>query len=419
MITLVCCALLAGLTLLYALFALVSWRYASHQQDKEDFEEQIAPSVSIIKPVWGATEETYLNLASFCRQEYPAPYEILFVAARETDPVVTVLRRLQHDFASSCAIRVVFSTPLGQGLEKIQNLAAGAEASRHELIICTDSDVRVPPDFIKRLVAPLANEEVGLVTSAYHYRSPSNVPAWLEAIFAIRVSAFMLFWGAQRSLKGVMGGCYALSHDVLKEIGGFRALATAVTDDLTIGHLVRRQGYWIHLTPWPVDVYPGHEDIRGFFWRMVRWYVMTRFTFAKFFWLVLPSSFLPIVLTLFYAQLSMIKGSSTGTAMLLLGWAMALRLLAMGGTAVFFLRDLWLVAFSWLTIPLDLVDAMIWTVAAFQTSFTWSGITYQIVREETRFGVRKVCRELQNGQVHATTGTNADLKPFPFGNYQE
>src|ERR1700719_1683684 len=127
--------------------------------------DAFAPQVSILKPVRGVDSEAYQNFASYCRLNYPV-YEIIFAVTDPGDPIVPVIEKLQRDFPET-RIRLATSVErLGQN-HKISNLHRLVREAQYELLVMSDSDVRVGSDYLRELVAPFADPSVGAVTSFY------------------------------------------------------------------------------------------------------------------------------------------------------------------------------------------------------------------------------------------------------------
>ncbi|MBC7293032.1 MAG: glycosyltransferase, partial [Thermoleophilia bacterium] len=138
------------------------------------------PPVSVLKPVKGLDQGAYENFASFCRQDYPV-FELLFAVADPADPVIPVIRQLQHDFPE-VRVRLITEVPSVVANPKINSLLVLTKAAAHEILVVSDSDMRVAPDYLRRVVAPLANDNVGMVTCCYRGVSPTTLTAKLEAL---------------------------------------------------------------------------------------------------------------------------------------------------------------------------------------------------------------------------------------------
>ena len=130
------------------------------------------PPVSILKPLKGTDPEMYESFRSHCLQDYPE-YEIIFGVSDPGDEAIESVRKLQQEFPDR-EIRLVVAPEILGANVKVSNLAQMLPAAQHEFLIVNDSDIRVPPDYLRRVVAPLANPNVGMVTCLYRGAHPPD-----------------------------------------------------------------------------------------------------------------------------------------------------------------------------------------------------------------------------------------------------
>jgi ceramide glucosyltransferase len=125
-----------------------------------------APPVSLIKPVRGVDFASYANFSSFCRQNYPADYEILFAVNDNDDPAVPLIHRLSAEFPHR-HIRLISGAPVLGTNRKVSNQIAMVREACHEILVLADGDIRVGPNYLREVVAPFVDPQVGAVTSFY------------------------------------------------------------------------------------------------------------------------------------------------------------------------------------------------------------------------------------------------------------
>jgi ceramide glucosyltransferase len=238
-----------------------------------------APPVSILKPIRGLDRETYENYASFCRQDY-AEYEILFCVSDESEPAIPVIEKLIRDFPD-CAIRLLIgSEPVGVS-DKVNKLARMAREARHDVLIVTDSDVRVDRGFLRAIAAPFEDPAIGGVTCLYRGVTDGSFAADLEALgnsadFAPGVLVAWLAGGG--SLDFMLGAVMATTKRRVAEIGGFEALADYLCDDYELGNRIAARGHRIELSPFPVAIDYPHQTLAEAFRHQLRWNLAIRYS---------------------------------------------------------------------------------------------------------------------------------------------
>jgi len=265
----------AAIPFIYYLIALYSsWRYFRGSSPAAA-PPAGAPPISNLKPIRGLDPDAYENFASFCRQDY-ADYEILFCIDSTGDPAFPVIEKLCRDFPDR-NIRVLFGSGRNVPNDKVAKLARLVEEAQHDLLVISDSDVRVQPDYLRTVVAPLADPKVGAVTCFYVPADDRTLVHSLQSIGM--VSDFYAGILVARQLDGVkfaLGPTIATSRAHLAGFGGYEALQHRPADDLLVGRLIAEQGYEVKLLPYSVLTVPDYHSLRDLFHKRLRWIVVMR-----------------------------------------------------------------------------------------------------------------------------------------------
>jgi ceramide glucosyltransferase len=235
------------------------------------------PPVSILKPIHGLDRETYENYASFCDQEYPE-FEIIFCVGDERDLAIPVIEKLIADFPQRSIRLRVGSEPIGAS-DKVNKLCRMVREARHDIVIVSDSDVRVEQGFIRAVVTPFSDPKVGGVTCLYRGLTDGGFAADLEALgnsadFApgVLVARYL------GELDFMLGAVMATTKKHLAEIGGFESLADYFCDDYELGNRIASRGYRVVLSRFPVDIVYPRETIGEAFRHQLRWNLSIRFS---------------------------------------------------------------------------------------------------------------------------------------------
>ena len=353
----------------YALATLVALRFFKRERARvlPDF----TPSVSILKPVRGVDFGSYENFASFCRQEYP-DYEILFAVNDDSDPAVAVINRIIAEFPEQRIRLLVGAEHLGAN-RKVNKLARLAGEAQNEVLVLTDGDVRVGPNFLREVVAPLADKKVGAVTSFYRGIAEKNLGAELEAVGASSdFFAGVLMAGWTEGISFALGASIATTKKWLGKMGGFEAIADTLADDYELGHRITKAGGEVVLSREAVwTMYPA-QTLRSFWDHQVRWARTVR--------LCRPLSYVGLLLTqgfpwsLLAALVAPTKRIAAfyPLAYLILRFAMAWTVGIWGVRDEFLRRKIWLVPLR------DAIHFVVWLASFGSNRIRWSNIEYAI-----------------------------------------
>jgi ceramide glucosyltransferase len=228
------------------------------------------PHVTILKPLCGAGEHLYESLRSFCAQEY-TDYQVVVGVRDADDPAVAVVYRLMAEFPQLDLRLVVSDRPVGAN-PKVSNLANLYEAAKYDILVVADSDIRVGPDYLRTVVAPLEDPEVGLASCLYRGIADAGIWANLGAMFVNEWFFPSALVGAR--LEGVnhaFGATMVCRRETLERLGGFVALAPYLADDYRLGQLVAAEGGRVVIVPYVVDTAVTANTFRGLFLHELRW----------------------------------------------------------------------------------------------------------------------------------------------------
>jgi ceramide glucosyltransferase len=211
------------------------------------------PAVTILKPVCGLEKGLWENLRSACLQDYPS-FQVVFSVQRPDDPAIPLLDELQEQFGPklvTVAIEECLAGPNG----KVNNLIGGLKRARHDVLVISDSDVRLRPDYLRTIVAPLENPDVGFVCTFF---KATAAESWFERMELLTMNASFfpdaVFAYFTKTAKFCIGSSIAFRRSVLKDIGGFESLADYLVEDYEMGRRIWQQGKRPAVAPYAVEL---------------------------------------------------------------------------------------------------------------------------------------------------------------------
>ena len=324
------------------------------------------PKVSLIKPVYGLEKDLYENLSTGCKQDYP-DYEVVYCVQRKNDPALEVIERIRSDFPHSNVQIVIDESDVGPNC-KLTNIHNGSRRANGDVLVFSDSDMFLPPDYLRAIVAPLADRQVGISCTTYKAWKPRNLFEALELLcFNADFVPQMVFAVVTRASIACPGATMAIRREVLDEIGGLAPLGHYLVEDYELGKRVVEQGYGIHFAPY-VATMGVDLDTFGDLWRhQVYWNQNTRLANSTGFFFTILLHGVP------FALLYALSGAPFGWPVLLV--AIAARL----GTAVgnsFFLQDKDGINNVWLLPFRDLLGIFFWLSSFLKRKTYWRGKTF-------------------------------------------
>jgi len=259
----------------YVLVLYSSWLFFGRSKDGAPKNADFTPPVSNLKPVRGLDPEAYENFSSYCRQDYP-DYELIFCVGDENDASVPVLQKLMREFPQR-QIRILYGSGRNAINDKVAKLVRMVNEARNEVLVINDSDVRVEPDYLRTVVAPLRNAKVGGVTCLYVSTQDKTFTQHLQSIGMI--SDFypgILVAGQLDGIKFALGQTIVTTRARLAGFGGYETIENRPADDLLVGRLIAEQGFEVELLPYAVKTVPDYDSMKDLFIKRLRWMTVMR-----------------------------------------------------------------------------------------------------------------------------------------------
>jgi ceramide glucosyltransferase len=233
------------------------------------------PPLSCLKPVKGLDPEAYENFASYCRQDYP-DYEIVF-CVDQTDPAFPVVEKLIRDFPGR-RIRVLCGPGHEAINDKVARLTRLVNEAQHEVVVISDADVRIAPDYLRTVVAPLSDPSVGGTTCFYASIHERTLPEKLQSIGMLSdfFPGILVAWRLD-GVKFALGQTIATTRTRLAGFGGYQALENRPADDLLVGRFIAAQGCEMRFLPYVLQTVSDFQSFRDLIHKRLRWMTEMRF----------------------------------------------------------------------------------------------------------------------------------------------
>src|SRR5579863_10568998 len=361
---------IAAIPFIYYLIVIFSsWRY--FRQSAIAADASFTPPVSILKPFRGLDPDALENLSSFCRLDYP-DYEIVFCVDPDDDAVLDVLTKLTAEFPQ-CRIRVLYGSGRVATNDKVAKLARLVNDAAYEVVVISDSDVRVRPDYLRRVVAPLRDPKVGAVTCFYLPTELSTFTDHLQSVGMMSdfYAGVLVAWQLD-GVKFALGPTIATTRARLEGFGGYPVLENRPADDLLVGRLIAEQGFEVVLLNYAIETVCDYGSLSDLLHKRLRWIVVMRH--------MRPWGHLGLLLTqgLPWSLAAVALHPSALAALVYLGGYMALRMAMTWIIGIHGLHQRGL----WKQMPLipvwDAVAFAIWLASFGRNSIRWRGADYHI-----------------------------------------
>ena len=333
---------------------------------------QALPPVSILKPLKGTDPDIYESFRSHCRQDYPE-HEIIFGVSDPDDPAVASVLQLQREFPDRSIRLVVCSNRLGANV-KVSNLEQMLSAARYQHLLVNDSDIHVEPDYLRRVMAPLTDERVGMVTCLYRGVPARTLGSRLESlgISTDFCAGVLVARQLEGGLRFGLGSTLAFRRADLERIGGFKSIVDFLADDYELGRRIAGLGLQVMLSDVVVETHLPAYDLRGFLSHQLRWARGVRDSRA--------GGYIGLVSTygLMWGLFALIAGGAAPWSWAVLGVTVLLRLavaLAVGSAV---LEDRQLLRSLWLLPVRDLAAVLVWIASFAGHTVTWRGDRFEL-----------------------------------------
>ena len=343
---------------------------------KLDHPPGFTPALSLLKPLHGAEPGLEKHLTTFFEQDYPE-YEILFCARAPDDAGLETARRVAARYPG-IATKFLSTGEPPYINAKVRSMELMEEAAAYDILVISDSDVRVTPDYLRAVALPFADARVGAITCPYRgVAAEGGLWARLEAVgMSVEMTSGVLVARMMEDMQFTLGPTMAFRREVIRRMGGFRVTADYCADDFILGNETFKLGQRVVLSHYVIDHMVINASLFQSLKHQVRWMKSTRFSRPKGHFGTALTFSMP------FGLLGLIAGIASHHAALGIGlfaWGVASRwaLSIAVGNWVVGDRD-W---FSLLVLyPVrDLMGFCFWAASYFSSKVLWRGRVFQLL----------------------------------------
>jgi len=362
--------------LILSLAGAAKFHRESEEQRRFAEKETKLPPVSVLKPVHGAERQLKENVESFFRQDYPE-YEILFAADEENDAALPIIREVAARYPNvKCTILVT-------GLPELPNPPAYSfsrmsQVAAYDILVTSDSDVEVAPNYLREVVAPMLDPAVGMVTCVYRGKNAGRFWSGMDAIgMSVEMTAGVVTANLLEGMKFGLGPTIVTRKDSIAKIGGYRVTGEYFSNDFVTGNFIEKAGYRVVLSRHIIDHVVPPMTFKRMWERQVRWAKGTRWSRPK------GHFGTGLIFAMPFGILGLFAGWMSGHLLLgagLLAIAIVNRMLESWVIGWGVVRDSRARRELWLYPARDLLGFAVWCASYLSKSAVWRDHRYQLIR---------------------------------------
>jgi ceramide glucosyltransferase len=361
-------ALLAG-SLVYCVLVIVATRRFIQSRRPA---AGAMPAVSILKPLCGDDEGLEQNLRSFFVQDYPQ-YEVLLGVHCENDPAAVLGSKIISEYSGRVEARLIITGESPIPNAKAFSLNRLVREAKYDLLVMSDSDVRVQPNLLPTLAQEFQQKSVGLITCPYLAVPGRSLWSRLEAVgMNTELLGGVLVARMMEGMRFALGCTVAVRRTVLEDMGGFAYLQEFLAEDFVIGQRAAELGHDVLLSSYVIEHRIGSQGFTANLGHRLRWARSTRRSRPAGYWGQIFTYPLPWALLLW--------------ALLPAAWpvvplTLALRCAAAVATAGYVVRDP-ITLRQWWLLPLqDILAVLVWISGFVGDTIVWRDRKCTVLRD--------------------------------------
>lgn len=357
---------------IYSILSVLTIRYFFRKTTPDiNATEKFNPPVSVLKPLRGIEKDLKSNLRTISQQDWPE-YQVIYSVQDPKDVALPIIEDIQTEVGTQ-KISIVISNVEAGANGKVNNLLGAIAEAQHDIIIISDSDTNLKPDYIKNIITPLSNPDVGCVCTLFKAKSAHQ---WFEKMELLTMNAdfipSVIFAAVTGASNACLGPSIAISRTTLQELGGLESLADYLVEDYELGRRVWTSGKKMVLLPYIIDVVVDLENWRQWWTHQIYWDQNTYLARSWPFIATILIRAVPFALLFAVARMGDLLGLGV------LGITVALRLLT-SGMILKELKDLEGLKSLYLLPLRDIFGLIFFALALTKRTVIWRGIKFKLI----------------------------------------
>jgi ceramide glucosyltransferase len=266
-------------TVFLALALLGARKFHAEAAEQRRFEDALRdeqlPPVSLLKPLHGLEPQLEENIESFFGQDYPA-FELLFAVDTPDDAALPIAQRVCERYPHIPSRIIVNGEPPWPN-PPAYSFSHMAEGAKFDILVTSDSDVIVDSNYLRQVVPPLMQKDVGMLTCVYRGLSTGGFWSEMDAIgMSVEMTAGVVTANFLEGMKFGLGPTIVVRRDALEKIGGYHAIGEYFSNDFVIGSMIADQGFRVVLSRHMISHVVPPMTFKKMWQRQVRWAGGTR-----------------------------------------------------------------------------------------------------------------------------------------------
>jgi len=257
-------------------------RFGVRKRREDRAVADFLPAISVFKPLHGTEPGLERNLETFFEQVYPGEFELLFCARHETDLGLQLARRVGARYPQVDAKYVTCGEPIPKfhnakvySFEKLDSIA------QNDILITSDADVRVAPDYLLRMVQNLRDPDLGIASCVYlgtpYSGAGASFATKLDAVGkSVEMTSGVLVADMLEGTKFALGATMATRKQSFRAAGGYAELGQFYADDFELGNRLAKQGRGVKMATHVIQLMVQDQPFWLSFRNQLRWMQSTR-----------------------------------------------------------------------------------------------------------------------------------------------